>query len=215
MKKEYSTQSSEDSQKKENGLVYNTSTSSWEPINSTYANHPITHVSWSGAYEYAKWKECSLPTEAQWEYACRAGETSYSTFAVWDYDNDGTINEAASDYAWFGGNNRDDDTQPVGQKKPNAWGLYDMRGNVYEYCLDTYNEEYYTTEAKIDPTGPATDSSGKQNIKILRGGSWLTSELRTRSAFKFTTTNAQSGETAQQQWGMDSHFGFRIVKNLE
>lgn len=214
-KKEYSTQSSEDSQKKENGLVYNTSTSSWEPINSTYANHPITHVSWSGAYEYAKWKECSLPTEAQWEYACRAGETSYSTFAVWDYDNDGTINEAASDYAWFGGNNRDDDTHPVGQKKPNAWGLYDMRGNVYEYCLDTYNEGYYTTEAKIDPTGPATDSSGKQNMKILRGGSWLTSELRTRSAFKFTTTNAQSGETAQQQWGMDSHFGFRIVKNLE
>lgn len=213
-KKEYSTQSSEDSQKKENGLIYNPSTSSWELIDPKYANHPVTHVSWSGAYEYAKWAGGALPTEAQWEYACRAGETSYSTFAVWDYDNDGTINDTATDYAWFGGNNTDDDTHPVGQKMPNAWGLYDMRGNVYEYCLDTYNKDYYTTEAKTDPTGPDTDAKGTQNMKILRGGSWLTRELRTRSAFKFTTTNAQSGSLiAQQQWGMDSHFGFRIVYN--
>ncbi len=87
-----------------------------------------------------------LPTEAEWEYAARAGTT-------------GTFAGKLDDIAWYGGNS-EDETHPVGKKKPNAWGLYDMEGNVREWVEDLYNANYYATSPAADPTGPAAGQFG-------------------------------------------------------
>ena len=97
-----------------------------------------------------------LPTEAEWEYACRAGTTTRF------HNGDG--DSGLGDIAWYKGNSGDT-THPVGLKAPNAWGLYDMLGNVWEFCEDFYDE--YTIVAATDPTGPAAGSH-----RVARGGCW-------------------------------------------
>ncbi len=135
------------------GVKY--SDSKWTP-QSGYDNYPVVYVTWYGASEYARWIGGALPTEAQWEYACRAGSTTAYCF--------GDDSDSLGEYAWYE-DNSDSKTHPVGQKKPNAWGLYDMHGNVWEWCADWYGD--YPSNAVTDPTGPATGSS-----RVLRGGSW-------------------------------------------
>jgi len=100
----------------------------------------------------------SLPTEAQWEYACRAGSTTIYCF--------GDSESELGDYAWFD-KNSGDTTHPVGQKRANAWGLFDMHGNVFEWCADWYDEYYYQHSSATDPTGPTPGSLG-----VFRGGAW-------------------------------------------
>ena len=97
-----------------------------------------------------------LPTDAEWEYACRAGTQTEFSF--------GDDPSALGDYAWHGGNSGNY-PHPVGQKKPNAWGLYDMHGNVHEWCADWHGE--YPKGPATDPTGPASGT-----VRVLRGGSW-------------------------------------------
>lgn len=97
-----------------------------------------------------------LPTEAEWEYACRSGTT---TRYYWGEEMDG-------DYAWWEMNSGQR-TQPVDAKKPNAWGLYDMCGNIQEWCNDWHGEKYYAESPEHSPKGP---DSGK--TRVLRGGSW-------------------------------------------
>jgi acetoin utilization deacetylase AcuC-like enzyme/formylglycine-generating enzyme required for sulfatase activity len=99
-----------------------------------------------------------LPTEAEWEYACRAGTTG-------DYSFGGEARHSG-DYAWFA-ENSEKKTHPVGQKKPNPWGLYDMHGNVAEWCNDIFGKETYKTVPAANPHGPA-----EGEMYVLRGGSW-------------------------------------------
>jgi formylglycine-generating enzyme required for sulfatase activity len=99
-----------------------------------------------------------LPTEADWEYACRGGTTTEYSF--------GNEGEKLGDYGWFAGNSGGQ-SQPVGAKYPNPWGLFDMHGNVWEWCQDWFDEEYYNRSPKTDPTGPDHGS-----YRVIRGGSW-------------------------------------------
>ena len=109
-----------------------------------------------------------LPTEAQWEYACRAGTTT-----MWHC---GDSEAALQEHAWFAANSAGK-TRPVGGLKPNAWGLHDMHGNVQEWCADRYGTDYYRQAALSDPTGPKT---GK--FYAFRGGDFSGSAGLCRSA---------------------------------
>jgi len=130
---------------------------------------PVEKVSWENAVEFCKrlseaaeeraaGRTYRLPTEAEWEYACRAGSTSRYSFG----DSEVELQE----YAWYE-NNSGYRTHPVGEKQANAWGLYDMHGNVWEWCQDWYEHGPYEA-------GPATDPSGPDEgvTRVLRGGSW-------------------------------------------
>jgi formylglycine-generating enzyme required for sulfatase activity/serine/threonine protein kinase len=110
-----------------------------------------------------------LPTEAEWEYACRAGTTTKFSF--------GDDEKLFGDYGWFGGNSVKQ-THPVGQKKPNAWGLHDMHGNVLEWCSDWY--ETYADGEVTNPQGPSSGS-----LRVYRGGSWNSTARHCRSAYRF------------------------------
>jgi len=165
-------------------------------------NHPIERVTWNEARAYCLKKTTiereagrlpegyvyRLPTEAEWEYACRAGTTTRYGFGD---DPEGT---ELSAYGWFI-NNSDSSTRPVGALKPNAWGLYDMHGNVWEWCQDLWQDAY--------PGGTVTNYTGPQEgwLRVARGGSWLYDASFCRSANR-------------DNYGPDnrcSDIGFRVV----
>jgi formylglycine-generating enzyme len=139
------------------------------------SRRPVEKVSWNDAMDFAKKfsKEFGvsvrLPYEAEWEYAARAGT---STKYYWgDSFND--------DYAWYSGNSGEK-TNPVGRKKPNPWGLYDMSGNVWEWCMDRFDDRYY---GKSPERNPAGSPAGK--YRILRGGCWDDYRFNLRSSFRY------------------------------
>jgi formylglycine-generating enzyme required for sulfatase activity len=109
-----------------------------------------------------------LPTEAEWEYACRAGTPTDYSF--------GSDTRQLSDWAWFA-DNSSRKTHPVGQKKPNPWGLFDIHGNVAEWCQDVFDQGYYKTSPEKNPRGP-----DEGNEYVLRGGSWKSPGEALRSA---------------------------------
>jgi formylglycine-generating enzyme required for sulfatase activity len=135
-----------------------------------------------------------LPTEAEWECAARAGNTNR-----FYYGDDPSLTNLTN-YAWFGAHNGIT-THPVGQKEPNAWGLYDMEGNVWEWCQDWYGN--YLGGAVTDPQGPATNPIGN---KVIRGGAWESSEFDCRSA-------RRSIEGASP-FISDFIIGFRVVLSI-
>jgi eukaryotic-like serine/threonine-protein kinase len=137
----------------------------------------------------------TLPTEAQWEYACRAGTATY-----WSFGDDP---ELIGHFAWWGGiwgeGNARHEQYPhdVATKKPNPWGLYDMHGNVYEWCLDWYAADYYAKSRSEDPPGP------EQGIdRVLRGGGWITYAHFCRSTVRFPDNKPEFRL---------QHVGFRVV----
>ena len=154
-------------------------------------DRPAIKVSWEDANAFATWISCRLPTEAEWEYCCRAGTTT----PFYTGDN------LTSDYANFDDRysgklhlRAKNKTLPVGCLAPNSWGLYDMHGNVWEWCNDKYGT--YSEEAQINPKGP---TSGW--FRVFRGGAWNSFDSFCRSANRFGSDPADRG----------IDIGFRIV----
>jgi len=160
-------------------------------------DRPVIFISWTDASAFAEWMGCRLPTEAEWEYACRAGTTTPFNTG----EKLGT--EQANYYGLYPYNTYDytglvrDHPTPVGSFEPNNWGLYDMHGNVTEWCSDWYAYDY-PEKVQKDPAGPSKGYS-----RVARGGSWCTDAMDCRSASRYAR-NAGSHT-------YDS--GFRIVKD--
>jgi hypothetical protein len=155
------------------------------------ADLPVEQVSWDDCQEFIRRLNAitkdtyCLPTEAEWEYACRAGSTGKYCFG----DNEALLGE----YAWFSANSGNQ-TQPVGKKKPNAWGLHDMHGNVWEWCQDWYGD--YPAGAVTDPQGAYSGTD-----RVPRGGGWYDDAGDATSA----------GRGGGVPDGRFTHLGFRLV----
>ncbi len=156
----------------------------------------VSQVSWNDAVVFCNWlskrekrtpayrrdaknnwvldtrsKGYRLPSEAQWEFACRAGTTTQFHF--------GDRYQALSKYAWFNFKSGSNPVRTVGSKLPNAFGLYDMHGNIGEWCQDYYDPKFYGLPASSNPAGPASGTR-----RVIRGGDWWTNAIRCRSAFR-------------------------------
>jgi len=155
-------------------------------------NLPVENVSWNDVQAFIEklnerehGKTYRLPTEAEWEYACRAGTTTAYSF--------GHDPSQLGEYAWYRGNS-DSKTHSVGRLKPNAWGLYDMHGNVFEWVQDWFDD--YPSGAVTDPQGPSTGSD-----RVLRGGSFGYNQWFVRCAFRYW----------YYPQNRDGGIGFRVV----
>jgi formylglycine-generating enzyme required for sulfatase activity len=137
---------------------------------------PVINVSWNDANNFAIWLRCRLPTESEWEYACRA-----STITPFNTGNNITINQANfdADVPYNGGPKEKPygKTLPVGSLPPNLWGLYEMHGNVWEWCNDWHAA--YPTSAQSNPVGPSNGEG-----RVVRGGSWNSDACKCRSAVR-------------------------------
>lgn len=165
----------------------------------TYCNKRSEQEGLQPCYDLKTWT-CNfdangyrLPTEAEWEFACRGGTTTAYYFG----DSPAKLGE----HAWFD-KNAGGHPRPVGQKKPNPLGLYDMAGNVWQWCNDFYEVDYYTKSPKVDPRGP---DSGK--TKVVRGGAWRVGPENCRSGYRYN----ESPGYADVCFGYDI-YGFRCVK---
>jgi formylglycine-generating enzyme required for sulfatase activity len=164
-------------------------------------NYAASYVSWDDAVAYCKklseieGKTYRLPTEAEWEYACRAG-----TKTAWSFGRD---EKDRGDYAWYGKNTWLIDelyAHQVALKKPNAFGLYDMHGNVWEWCHDCYGEDYYKQSSDKDPQGAASG-----DLHVNRGGLFFLS-------LRLPSSANRVGADADMRFFLS---GFRLVRELD
>ena len=164
------------------------------------ADYAASYVSYSDAIEFCRKLSSRenvvyrLPTEAEWEYACRGGKQTAFSF--------GASSEELGSYAWHNDimSRPEEYAHRVGKKRPNGFGLYDMHGNVWEWCNDWYSSDYYLSSPKNDPTGPSTGS-----YRVGRGGGWSSSAHECRSAhvFRFQPSNRNGS------------LGFRVVRSAK
>lgn len=159
-------------------------------------SNPVEQVSWDDIQLFIQrlnqkegHQRYRLPTEAEWEYAARAG-----TGSSYSFGDDASLLER---HAWYE-DNADQTTHPVGRKEPNPWGFYDMHGNVWEWVQDWHDD--YHSDSVTDPVGPATGT-----VRALRGGSWYFSARHCRSSYRFNYTPDDRRE----------HTGFRLALSLE
>ena len=175
-------------------------------------DHPVVCVSHNDAVAFCQWlstkekregRTYCLPTEAEWKYACRAGTNAL--FVISDELEDlvkiANVADASTkqkfpDWKCVKGNDGFVYTAPVGSFAPNSWGLYDMIGNVWEWCADWYDEKYYATSPTANPPGAAEASS-----RVIRGGSWSNYARRCRPAYRFWNTPEYR----------DYNLGFRVA----
>ena len=164
------------------------------------ANHPVTWVSWYAAMAYAEWIGKRLPTEAEWEKAVRGGVSGQT------YPWGNTLDATMANY-----NNTIGDTTEVGQYPANGYGLYDMVGNVWEWCLDEYDPGFYLNSHQHNPISGANSVNSVTNeltdesvLRVLRGGSWLDAPQMLYSAFRYKNNPTRTL----------GRIGFRCVKNV-
>lgn len=159
--------------------------------------HPVINVSWNDAVAFCRWlsqeesAEYELPTEAQWEYACRAGSQDR-----WSMGDDET---QLNNHVWFV-ESRIRGTAVVGVKEPNPFGLFDMHGNVYEWCHDWYADNSYSTSSHLDPRGPDTG-----DYRVIRGGSFWALVRNVRSAHR----------NVLEPTGRTPFVGFRVTQKID
>lgn len=175
--------------------------------------YPAICMTQLAAKTYCEWLSAKtgryyrLPTEAEWEYACRAGTTT-----AYSFGNDAS---KLGEYAWTI-DNSGEKYHKVGQKKPNPWGLFDMHGNVQEWCIDQYFPDTYKKSAAENPVIPAT----KEYPQVVRGGSWESDPPMCRSAAREFSTpewKVQDPQIPKSKWyHTDALFvGFRVVRPLQ
>jgi len=153
-----------------------------------YPDHPVVGVTWAGAMEYAKWKGMRLPTEAEWEYAARGGQTKKR------YPNGNDVDSTQCNYNGTYGH-----PIRVGSLPANGYGLYDMAGNVVEWVSDNYAKDYYLESPADNPTGP---EYGKR--KVIRGGGWRSGKMCATVVFR---------QSLRPNW-VDINVGFRCARDL-
>jgi len=181
-------------------------------------DHPVVSVTYSDLVAFCEWlsgkegKTYRLPTEAEWEYAYRAGSTAVYPWGEsgadaegWGNGADSTVREQQPHWETYDWNDGYAQTAPVARFKPNRYGLYDMFGNVWEWCGDYYDERYYDVSPEVDPPGPDESSEKPDPHHSLRGGSWSSEPFRNHCGWRDA-----SGEIGQ---GED--MGFRVVLEIE
>ena len=182
-------------------------------------NHPAIGLTWHNAATFCKWlsiktgKPYRLPTEAEWEYACRAGSKDQYYF--------GNDAKQLKEYAWYI-DSSDGETSPVARKKPNAWGLYDMLGNVCEWVSDFYNPTAYQEAARknpaVNPKGPKETKKGQ--VHVARGGDYYSEAKELRCAARsFEQPYWRDGDPQfpKSQWWLPEMdiIGFRVALSAE
>jgi formylglycine-generating enzyme required for sulfatase activity len=194
----------------------------------TGGNRPVERVDWFDTVRFCNWLsqregyECfydqedllnevddvrmnwdangyRLPTEAEWEYACRAGTSTDFYSGDLTYPDCVPLDQNLDAIGWYCGN-ADSMTHEVGEREPNSFGLCDMSGNVWEWCNDWYQNDYYQSSPSIDPTGPRDGS-----VRVNRGGSWLNRARNCRSANRDDFAPGPGG----------SDLGFRPVRMVQ
>ena len=180
--------------------------------------HPAIDITHHAAMEYTRWLSAKtgrtyrLPTEAEWEYACRAGSQTAYYF--------GDDPKKLGDYAWYL-DNADARPHEVGKKKPNAWGLYDMLGNVAEWCLDEYDKNFYKTfKPDVPALLPVLLPTAKKYPHVARGGAWDDEPGRVRCGARLKSDPDWSQQDPQRPqsiwWHTEATFvGFRVVRPVE
>jgi len=180
----------------------------WRPDYRQQDDEPVMHLCWNDCVALCKWltekegHEYRLPTEAEWEYACRAGTTTpwhFGEFA--DFDREGRK------YAiWSDGGQKFRAPHAVGRRRPNAFGLYDMHGNMWEYVADWWHRLYYKESPINDPTGPAVQSEKGDQRRIIRGGSFDWGRWGGDSAYRMRIT---------QRSNQHPHMSFRVAMSIK
>ena len=164
---------------------------------------PVVFVSWEDAMAYSKWRGKRLPTEAEWEYAARGGNTGLNGKPIYKYSWGNDIDKSKANYGnpfssdWSNGAGKY--LKDVGSYSKNGFGLYDMAGNVWEWCSDRYDENYYQTSSGRNPKGP---SSGTR--RVLRGGSWYDDPNLMRCAYRYRNFPTYRSY----------NYGFRCVRDV-
>ena len=176
-------------------------------VKTGYANHPVTHVSWYGAIAYAKWKGKRLPTEAEWEKAARGNLSGLK------YPWGNTIDSSKANY-----HHHVKDTTVVGKYTANGYGLYDMSGNVQEWCLDEYNAGFYAISPAHNPLSGANsiqwildNYKGINTKRVLRGGTWNALAGHVRCASRYSNMPANTFDNST----IIGNRGFRCVMDVQ
>lgn len=163
---------------------------------SEFGTHPVVNITYYDAEAYCQWLDARLPTEAEWEYACRAGRTQ----AKYPWGDDPPDEQKANYGRIF---KMPYPTRAVKSHPPNAYGLYDMAGNVWEWCADWYDPNYYKNAPSDNPKGP---DKGFDYQHTRRGGQWQSSPHSLRCARRY------GGEPSAQDNGSMAYFGFRCAR---